>query len=220
MKHLILIGPPAAGKGTVSSRLVKENGFYQLSTGDLLREVAESGTEFGNKIASLINDGKMASNEDTLRLMKENLPTDQPIIFDGYPRNVEQANLLKDELLPAIGSSIQESVVVVFNIDLEKLIKRVVNRRTCTNKECGKIHHLIDIPPVEKDGKLFCTDCGAEVSHRKDDTEDKFPNRIDVYKNSTAPIIELYKESAPNFFEINADTKMEEVYAQVMEALK
>ena len=70
MKHLILIGPPAAGKGTVSAKLVEEHGFYQLSTGDLLREVAAQDTDFGRKIASLINDGKMASNEDTLKLMR------------------------------------------------------------------------------------------------------------------------------------------------------
>lgn len=216
MKHLILIGPPAAGKGTVSSKLVENHNYYQLSTGDLLREEVSKGTDLGNKIAALIDKGNMVSDQITLELMTKNLPLDKPIIFDGYPRNIAQAQLLEKELLPALGSKIEDCVPVFFDIDLDQLIHRVVNRRTCS--KCGKIHHMVNFPPVNKDGTLVCSSCGAPVSHRKDDTEEAFPTRIETYKKITKPILELYKNH-PLYISVKADGSIEEVYNQITKVL-
>lgn len=208
-KHLIFIGPPASGKGSIAYKLVKEFNYYQLSTGDLLREEVEKGTPLGKEIAKRIDNGMMVDNEITLELMKNNLPKDQRIIFDGYPRNIGQANILNNKLLPAINSSLDEIIPVFFNINLDKLLSRVVNRRTC--KKCGKIYHLENFPPKLIDNIPYCISCNIVLDHRKDDSQEAFPTRLETYKKVTLPTLDIYS-THKNFIKLNADQKLDKVY--------
>ena len=112
--HVVLIGPPAAGKGTIANYLVTAFDYYQLSTGDLLRQEKASGSDLGKEIGQLIDHGKMVPDEVSKDVMVKNLPKEQPIIFDGYPRNINQANILEKDLVPSFSKNNLDDVVVLF----------------------------------------------------------------------------------------------------------
>lgn len=126
--NLILFGPPAAGKGTQAKRLVEERGFIQLSTGDMLRAARASGSELGQRVSKIMDEGGLVSDEIVIALIDEQLTarTGAPgFIFDGFPRTLGQAEAL-DELLASRGSKVD--LVIRMKVDDPKLLERVTKR--------------------------------------------------------------------------------------------
>lgn len=184
--NIIFIAPPAAGKGTQAEMLKNDYNFYHLSTGDLLREVANSDTELGKSVKELIDNGNFVSDELMMKLLKEKIETlsnVNGIIFDGIPRTLEQADMLETLL-----SSMNQKVDHVIYLDVEKSVamKRATGRVTCPT--CNAIYNVYfdDLD----DNK--CNKCNVELSKREDDTEEKFNHRFDTYLLRTKPVIDYY----------------------------
>ena len=187
--RLILIGGPGVGKGTQAKILSAKLNIPHISTGDILRQAVKDQSEMGKKAGEIINRGDLVPDDIMISIIKERLskPDSQDgFILDGFPRTEIQAAAL-DNLLEEL--NISQVAVVYICADEEELIKRLNSRRAC--KECAKIFSLDKIDGLDK-----CPNCGAENSFylRDDDKEDVIRNRLKVFKSSTIPVLNYYKE--------------------------
>lgn len=186
--NIILLGPPGAGKGTQARFLVEERNMVQLSTGDMLREAKDSGTEMGNMVAGVMARGELVTDEIVIGLIREKLQGDNAggFIFDGFPRTLGQADAL-GELMAAEGKSLD--TVIEMRVDDEALVARITARSTCSG--CGEVYND-NTKPVPADGK--CTSCGKETEfkRRADDNEESLKTRLMAYYKQTSPLIGYY----------------------------
>ena len=182
--QLILLGAPGAGKGTQAAKIV-ELDYNHVSTGDLLRAEIKKASDLGNKIKGLISDGKLVDDQTVLDLLKVNVDLQKgAYIFDGFPRTIEQAKMLDDQIIKA-----EKTFAIYLDVSLDELVSRIVNRRTCGG--CNEIYNLINKPP-KSEGK--CDKCNGDLVHRKDDNEDTVQNRMNVFKEQIEPILAYYEE--------------------------
>jgi len=207
MKHLVLIGAAGSGKGTQAARLVSDKGYKHISTGDLLRSEISSGSELGKKVKGVMDSGALVSDELVIELIHANTNLDKnAYVFDGYPRNLAQAQTLDKEVLKG-----RPSLAVYFKIDMGKLVARLTNRRTC--KTCGAIYNLITQPPA-KTG--VCDKCGGtNLVHRDDDKEEAIKKRLDIFQQNTQPVLEHYKTGG-RLLEVNAEAPIDSVFSQIL----
>jgi len=185
--NIILLGPPGAGKGTQARLLVEERGMIQLSTGDMLREARNSGTEMGARVAEIMDKGQLVTDEIVIGLIEEKLTGEHGggFIFDGFPRTLAQADAL-GALLDKHGASLD--AVVEMRVDDEALVRRITGRSTCAN--CGEVYNDIT-KPIPADGK--CSVCGGtEFKRRADDNEESLRTRLMEYYKKTSPLIGYY----------------------------
>jgi len=181
---IILLGPPGSGKGTQGERLSQELGFVRLSTGDMLREAARAGTPLGLKAKEYMDKGALVPNDLIINLMKEkisSLDAGTGVVFDGFPRTVEQAD--------ALGEQIHIDLALNLDVEDSELLNRLTKRRSCP--KCNAVYHLEYNPP-KKSG--VCDKCGSELYHRDDDKEETVANRLRVYRENTMPLIEYYEK--------------------------
>ena len=200
MKNIILIAAPAAGKGTLSDLLVKKYDYLHISTGDLLREVSKETTELGQKIAKMLKNGELVTDEIVFELLENKLcQVDKPYILDGFPRTLNQAYKY-DELIQKLNKDL--GIVVVLNCDYEILKKRIVGRYLC--KDCGSIYNtLTGVNTPKQEG--ICDNCGGELYKRSDDNEESFKTRYETYLEKTKPLIDFYEKKG-NLYYINSQT--------------
>lgn len=186
--NIILLGPPGAGKGTQARQLVEDRGMVQLSTGDMLREAKDSGTEMGKIVADVMARGALVTDEIVIGLIKEKLETVKGggFIFDGFPRTLAQADALA-ELMEAQGATLDN--VIEMEVDDQALVARIVARSTCSG--CGEVYND-NTKPVPADG--VCTSCGktTEFKRRADDNEESLKTRLMAYYKQTSPLIGYY----------------------------
>ena len=209
----VLLGPPGAGKGTQAVRLVEKYGVPQISTGDIFRANIKAGTELGKKAQEYTNSGRLVPDELVCDLVKDRLMQDDcknGYLLDGFPRTIFQAEQL-DKFLAEMGQKLD--AVINFEVGNEVLIERLTGRRVC--KGCGESCHVKFAPP-KVDG--VCDKCGGELEQRKDDSRETAENRLSVYEESTAPLIEYYSKSGAlkNF---NADQDPDVVFAEIVAEL-
>lgn len=208
-KNLIFLGAPGSGKGTQSARLTSALGYEHVSTGNLLREEISKGSELGEKIKDIMANGELVSDELVVELLKSNLDLEnKSYIFDGYPRNIEQAKTL-DSIL---GS--HPSVAVYFKIDTEKMVERLTNRRM--TKDGKHIYNLKTNPP-KKDG--ICDITGEALVQRKDDTEEVVRNRMDIFNKTMGEVVSHY-QGFGKLVEVDADQPMENVYNAIVKKIE
>lgn len=186
MKNIILLGPPGAGKGTQARRLVSERGMIQLSTGDMLREAKESGSEMGRIVAEVMAKGQLVTDEIVIGLIEEKLSEKAAgYIFDGFPRTLAQADALGG-LMERFGHKID--AVVEIRVDDKALEERITGRFTCG--KCGEVFHD-KTKPTSKEG--ICDVCGStDLRRRPDDTAEALRNRMMAYYRDTSPLIGYY----------------------------
>jgi adenylate kinase len=186
--NIILLGPPGAGKGTQARRLVEGRGMVQLSTGDMLREAKDSGTEMGKRVADVMARGDLVTDEIVIGLIEEKLsgaPSAGGFIFDGFPRTLAQADAL-GALLDKLGMRLD--AVIEMQVDDEALVARITARSTCAG--CGEVYNDLS-KPIPADGK--CTQCGGtEFKRRADDNEESLRARLMAYYKQTSPLIGYY----------------------------
>ena len=185
--NIVILGPPGAGKGTHAQSLVIERGMIQLSTGEMLREERDSGTELGRMIADLIRDGSLVSDEIVVELIRKRLAGDSGggFIFDGFPRTLAQADSL-GELLGEAGTALAAAIEI--RVDETALTRRILGRSSCGG--CGKLYSD-DANPWPDDG--VCGACGStEVVRRADDNEESLLTRMGEYYRKTAPLTGYY----------------------------
>ncbi len=211
LPHLIVLGAPGSGKGTQALKLVDTLGYKHVSTGDLLRAEIKNGSELGQKVSSIIARGDLVGDEIVLELLKKNCEvTKYSYIFDGFPRNAVQAAMLEDHLLKGT-----RKLAVYFKLDLEMLLQRIVNRRSCPS--CGEIFNLQSKKPKKDD---TCDKCGAQgLVHRKDDNEDVVKNRLDVFRENNEPLLAYYK-NASVMAELDASKNEKDVFESLKNLLQ
>jgi adenylate kinase len=188
--NIIFIAPPAAGKGTISSYLVDNLGFIHLSTGDMLRDIAQSDTLLGKSVKSLMKEGKFISDDIIIELVREEIVKfkDKQFILDGIPRNLEQASRL-DAILEEIG--VNNYVVINIDIDEDLLEKRATGRRLCPN--CGASYNIYfdGFKPIVDN---VCDKCQSKLIQREDDTLETFKYRYQTYLNNTKQVLDFYND--------------------------
>lgn len=216
MKNIIFIAPPAAGKGTQAKLVSTEYNIPHISTGDLLRDEMNKGSQIGNSIKRDIESGNLVSDEVITTLLKNRInksDCSNGYILDGYPRNLLQAKSY-DELLKELG--IDNSVVFFFDIDRETALKRTVSRIICPN--CGSSFNLM-IEGLKPKKENICDRCNSKLQTRTDDTEEVFIHRFDTYLKSTKDLIEYY-ENKGLLHKIDVSNKdVETIFEEVKEIL-
>lgn len=180
--NIVLLGAPGAGKGTQAAKLVEKYGFAHISTGDMLRAAVKNQTPLGLEAKKYMDAGDLVPDEVVIGLVKERLQdadTANGFILDGFPRTSTQAVALDSEL-----SALERPLDAALLVDVKKevIVKRLTSRRMC--RECGYIGTEAD---------AACPKCNSEMYQRDDDNEATVRNRLDVYENSTAPLIDYYR---------------------------
>ena len=210
--NIILFGPPGAGKGTQAQFIVQKHNYFQLSTGDLLRDEVKLKTHIGAQIEKLISNGKFASDEIVNSLLRQcinNLKFRDRIIFDGYPRNIEQAKNLE----VILGDFDQKIGHIIFlNVSKDIIEKRILGRMTCD--KCNMtLNEFFNKKQIE------LHPCGKEfLKKRKDDSFDVVVARYDTYMKTTKPVLDFYSKNA-NFTEIDGAAEMEQITNKINDVL-
>jgi len=206
--NIILFGPPGAGKGTQAQFIVKKYNYFQLSTGNLLREEVKLKTAIGNSIETLISEGKFASDEIVNILLRKsitNLKFRDRIIFDGYPRNVDQAKNL-DLILGEFDQSIGH--VFFLNVPKDIIEKRIMGRMTCD--KCN-----MTLNEFFNEEQIELHPCGKEfLKKRKDDNFEVVVARYDTYMKTTKPVLDFYSKSK-NFTEIDGAAEIDQITSKI-----
>lgn len=217
MLRAILLGPPGAGKGTISAKLVDKYEVPHISTGDIFRANIKNGTELGKKAQEYMNAGQLVPDELVCDLVKDRLLqadcVEKGFLLDGFPRTVFQA-----EQLTAFLQEENMSNLLVLNLDMgedgtAELIERISGRRICKN--CGTSYHVTR-HPSQVEG--VCDKCGGELYQRADDNEETVMSRLSVYDEQTAPLIGYYKEEG-SLVNIDAVAPLEEQYAEIFKVI-
>ena len=206
--NIILFGPPGAGKGTQAQSIVKKHNYFQLSTGDLLRNEIKKKTDLGKEIEGIISKGNFASDEVVNKLLKNtilNLKFRDRIIFDGYPRSIEQAKNL-DLILNEFDQKI--NLIISLVVPREIIEKRIIGRITCDkcNLTLNEFFNKeeIDLHP-----------CGKEYFiKRKDDNLETIMSRYDIYTKTTEPVLNFLSKNS-NFHEIDGTLEIDEITAKI-----
>ena len=206
--NIILFGPPGAGKGTQAQSIVKKHNYFQLSTGDLLRNEIKKKTDLGKEIEGIISKGNFASDEIVNNLLKNtilNLKFRDRIIFDGYPRSIDQAKNL-DLILNEFDQKID--LIISLVVPREIIEKRIIGRVTCDkcNLTLNEFFNKeeIDLHP-----------CGKEYFiKRKDDNLETIMSRYDIYTKTTEPVLNFLSKNS-NFHEIDGTLEIDEITAKI-----
>ena len=185
---VILLGPPGAGKGTIAKALMQHDGSVQISTGDILRAAIAAGTTLGKQVEAAMAAGNLVTDELIMGIMEQRLQEEdcqQGYLLDGFPRTIPQAEALK-ALLAKLGETLD--CVLELDIPRDVIVDRLTTRRTCNN--CGEIYNIKSKPPRVEG---VCDVCGSDIVQRDDETEEAIENRLQVYNELTAPLVEFYR---------------------------
>ena len=210
---ILLMGPPGAGKGTQAEKLTELFKIPHISTGDMFRKAQKDGTELGLKAKSYMEMGQLVPDEVTIGIVRERLAEEDcknGFLLDGFPRTVQQADAL-EQILNDLGTHLD----AVVNLEVAKdfLVERLTGRRVC--RGCGATYHVkFNAPKVEG----VCDKCGGELYQRADDTIETVGNRLDVYAEQTAPLMDYY--AAKGLLKhIDGSQSVEQVLADIKDCL-
>ncbi|MBP0048388.1 adenylate kinase [Marinobacterium sp. AK62] len=182
--RIILLGAPGAGKGTQAQYITEKYSIPQISTGDMLRAAVKAGTPLGKQAKEVMDAGGLVSDDIIIGLVKERIAESDcanGFLFDGFPRTIPQADALKE-------AGVDIDAVVEIDVADEEIIKRMSGRRV--HPASGRTYHVVFNPPKEE-GKDDVT--GEELVQREDDQEDTVRQRLKVYHDQTAPLIDYYR---------------------------
>jgi adenylate kinase len=213
-RRVVLLGPPASGKGTVASQLQAVFGFVHVSSGHWLRREIELGTDIGRRVRVFLDKGELVPDEMVLEFMEQRLQTEleKPgFLLDGFPRTVAQATAL-DDWLGERNAAIE--TVLFYDCPEPVILDRVTGRRVCP--KCGRGYHVRNRPPL-KSGR--CDNCDSELIQRDDDTEAVLRKRMKAYVRQTEPLVEYYRRQG-RLSVIDATQPSSLIYARSVDALK
>jgi adenylate kinase len=198
--HVLLLGPPGAGKGTQSKRLAAAFDLEHVTTGDALRANKQMETEYGTP-AEYMDAGELVPDGLVNEIVNEALSSADGYVLDGYPRNLDQAEYLSDIT--------DLDAVLYFDVSESELVDRLTGRRVCS--ECGSNYH-VEFDQPEEAG--VCDDCGGDLYQREDDTEATVKERLRVYEENTAPVVQHYREEGV-LVEVDGEGTPDEVFERV-----
>lgn len=206
--RILIFGPPGVGKGTQAQLLAEKYNLLRISTGDLLREEVSLSSPTGRKVEQFLRKGHLVPDDIMFEIIDNILieNKDQDILFDGFPRNLNQARSL-EKSLAQLGQRID--LAFQMHLDEDEIVKRLVNRRYCP--KCGRIYNYITNPPKNND---VCDLDKQKLSKRDDDTEAIIRKRLSIYEAETRPLIGYYK-SLNIYREVNAQGSQEVVLDKI-----
>jgi adenylate kinase len=212
--HIVLLGPPGAGKGTQAQFIAAHLTLPRISTGDIFRYNVTNNTDLGRKAREFMERGNLVPDEVTVamvraRLMEED--TRQGFLLDGFPANVPQAETLR-KILASSDARVTAALELV--VDEDEVIRRLSGRRTC--RRCERVWHVLYDPPVRTG---ICDDCGGELFQRDDDSEEVIRHRLEVYFARTAPLVSYYADEG-TLIGIDATGPIEEITTRALVALR
>jgi adenylate kinase len=211
--RIVMLGAPGSGKGTQAQRLEAEHGLRQVSTGDLLRRAVAEHTALGREAKARMDAGELVPDPVVLGLIEERITRDDAkhgFVLDGYPRNRTQARDL-EKVLAKLGQRLDAAVLM--DVDFDVLLKRLTGRRTCS--ATGKVLNVYFSAPEEIEA---CRQAGGQLVQRDDDNEETIRNRLKVYEEQTAPLIE-YFERQGLLRVVDANGEVDAVYARLRNAI-
>lgn len=216
--RVILLGPPGAGKGTQAKFIQEKFQIPQISTGDMLRQAANSKSELGLKVKSVMDSGKLVSDDVIIDLVKQRISNNDcknGFLLDGFPRTLAQAEALRQE-------NIKIDHVIEIDVDPETIIKRMIGR--LVHPESGRTYHTENNPP-NIPGKDDVT--GESLIQREDDSEETVRKRLEVYHRQTQPLVDYYQKLAstenrlvPQYHRVSGMGSVEEVRDRIFNALQ
>ncbi len=212
--YIIFLGAPGAGKGTQASRVAQELKMAHIATGDLFRQAQEQGTDLAMKAKSYMEKGMLVPDEITIQMVLERISApdcEGGVIFDGFPRNLKQAEAL-DKALAEQGKAVDK--VIYIKVSEEELLERLSGRWIC--RQCQTPYHAVNSPPKVW-GK--CDKCGGELYQRPDDTVETVKKRLEVYFTETASLIDYYTQ-AGKLVEVDGEGSVDEVGRRVVESFR
>lgn len=212
--YIIILGAPGAGKGTQAEILSREMNLPRIASGDLFRQALEKKSELGLLAKSYMEEGRLVPDEIAIRMVLERISLPDCVsgcLFDGFPRTLEQAEVL-DKALAEQGKSIAKAIYI--QATKEEFLKRLSGRWLCRN--CQTPYHLLTSPPKIQ-GK--CDKCGAELYQRPDDNEETVRERLEVFFAQTAPILDYYRKQN-KLIEVNGNLGIQEVAREVISVLR
>ena len=208
--RVLLLGPPGAGKGTQGERIADEYGLDVITTGDALRnnkemDISELDVAYDTP-GGFMDAGELVPDAVVNEIVVTALADADGFVLDGYPRNLSQAEYLSEQtgLDHVVFLAVPESV----------LIDRLTGRRVCD--DCGATYHVDFDPPAEEG---VCDDCGGEIVQREDDTEATVRERLRVYEEETAPVVDHYRE-AGSLTEVSGEGTPEEVFGRLTDLIE
>ena len=206
--NIVLFGPPGAGKGTQAQLIVKKHNYFQLSTGDLLRNETKKNSKLGNDIEKIISKGNFVTDDIVNNLLKEtisNLKFRDRIIFDGYPRSIQQAENLYF-ILKEFNQKIE--LIISLSVPREIIEKRIIGRITCD--KCN-----LTLNEFFNREEIALHPCGQQhFIKRKDDNIETIMSRYDIYIKTTKPVLDFFSENT-NFHEIDGTQKIDQITAKI-----
>lgn len=207
--NIVILGPQGSGKGTQAKMLAHEMGLFHMESGKMLREFAKT----DKRIRDMLNKGILVPDEETLGLVEKHLTENndgfENIIFDGYPRTLNQYALLKS-WIESKGKSLD--IIVYLKISDEEGIKRLSSRRTC--ESCGEVYNLVTNPPPSE----MCN-CGGILIQRDDDMPETIKDRLQTFRKMTSPILELAKKDGL-LIEVDGERPIDVIYKEIRSKVK
>lgn len=205
---LILFGPPGAGKGTQALLISKEYSLKHISTGDIFRKHMKDQTDLGKEILDYMNKGFLVPDDLTIKIALNEIKDLNGFIFDGFPRTIGQVIALEQN------NSIDAAFYI--GVSEDTAIKRLCGRRTCSNKECNDVYHMVDRKPKLED---ICDKCGSSLYQRSDDNEDTVKTRLKEYNTKTAPLLNRYMHKNKLYY-FDGSLSVDSVFLNISSVLK
>lgn len=212
--YIIFLGAPGAGKGTQAAKVAQKLKLVPIASGDLFRQALAQGSELGMRAKSYMDKGKLVPDEITIQMVLERISAadcEGGVIFDGFPRNLKQAEAL-DKILARKNKVIDK--VVYIKVPEKELLERLSGRWIC--RQCQTPYHIKNSPP-KVPGR--CDRCGGELYQRSDDTVETVKKRLEVYFAETAPLIDYYTR-AGKLLEVDGQGEVDEIESRIIKALR